>query len=313
VNRLLVSKGWSTKIGGNATDFWSNASKVDFDLYTNGSGYVPVPGDIIVWGGTGDIGKYGHVQVVDSVSGSTIHAVQQNSSSGARIDIPITAAGGIASRSWPGNTEYVKGYLHAKKNVASPAQTYDGHIVQWDADPNTQKTAWWVSGGKRYWIPTSAIYYCLKGAGAPGPDVLTASVLDSLPDQTGNWVQCDSSGVGIGSGPPPTDTNPPPPPPTLPPPPATYSETTGSVAHPWTNYTNAGGTEGPTIASNQTVQIACKLTGFRVADGNTWWYRIAQAPWNNAYYVSADAFYNNGATSGSLLGTPFVDPAVRDC
>ena len=29
--------------------------------------------------------------------------------------------------------------------------------------------------------------------------------------------------------------------------------------------------------------------------------------------VSADAFYNNGATSGSLIGTPFIDPAVRDC
>jgi len=28
---------------------------------------------------------------------------------------------------------------------------------------------------------------------------------------------------------------------------------------------------------------------------------------------TADAFYNNGATSGSLRGTPFVDPAVGDC
>jgi hypothetical protein len=61
------------------------------------------------------------------------------------------------------------------------------------------------------------------------------------------------------------------------------------------------------------VQIACKLPGFRVADGNTWWYRIAQSPWNNAFYVSADAFYNNGQTTGSLAGTPFVDNNVRDC
>jgi hypothetical protein len=29
--------------------------------------------------------------------------------------------------------------------------------------------------------------------------------------------------------------------------------------------------------------------------------------------ISADAFYNNGATSGSLHGTPFVDPAVANC
>jgi len=94
---------------------------------------------------------------------------------------------------------------------------------------------------------------------------------------------------------------------------ATYSETTGSVANTWTNYTNAGGTAGPQIGSNAAVQIACKLAGFRVADGNTWWYRIASNPWNYAYYVSADAFYNDGATSGSLHGTPFVDPAVPDC
>ena len=67
------------------------------------------------------------------------------------------------------------------------------------------------------------------------------------------------------------------------------------------------------IGSNQTVQITCKVTGFAVADGNTWWYEIASSPWNNAYYVSADAFYNDGGTSGSLIGTPFVDPAVPTC
>ena len=93
----------------------------------------------------------------------------------------------------------------------------------------------------------------------------------------------------------------------------TWSETPGGNANTWTNWTNAGGQQGPTIPSHQTVQIACRLTGFRVADGNTWWYRIASAPWNGQYYVSADAFYNNGSTSGSLSGTPYVDPAVATC
>lgn len=94
----------------------------------------------------------------------------------------------------------------------------------------------------------------------------------------------------------------------------TYTETSGSVVHTWTNYTNAGGYEGPEMPSNDTVQIACKLEGFRVADGNTWWYLIASSPWNDAYYGSADAFYNEpGRTSGSLLGTPFVDPSVPNC
>jgi Protein kinase domain len=110
---------------------------------------------------------------------------------------------------------------------------------------------------------------------------------------------------------PPTPQPSPTPPP--PPPPATYSETVGGNTHTWTNYTNAGGTEGPTIASYTTVQVACKLQGFRVADGDTWWYRIASSPWSNAFYASADAFYNNGQTSGSLNGTPFVDNNVRNC
>ena len=91
----------------------------------------------------------------------------------------------------------------------------------------------------------------------------------------------------------------------------TYAETTGGVAHTWTDYSDAGGGQGPEIGSNQTVQIACWVSGFTVADGNTYWYRIASGPWNDMYYVSADAFYNNGATSGSLRGTPFVDSAVR--
>lgn len=94
---------------------------------------------------------------------------------------------------------------------------------------------------------------------------------------------------------------------------ATYTETVGGPTHTWTNYSNAGGTEGATIATGQSVQITCVVQGFKVSDGNTNWYRIASSPWNNAYYASADAFYNNGATSGSLSGTPYVDPKVPSC
>jgi hypothetical protein len=95
--------------------------------------------------------------------------------------------------------------------------------------------------------------------------------------------------------------------------PGTFAETTGGVTHTWTNYANAGGSAGPVIPSNATVQVACRVTGFRVADGDAWWYRIASDPWNGAYYASADAFYNNGQTRGSLHGTPFVDEGVRPC
>ncbi len=85
------------------------------------------------------------------------------------------------------------------------------------------------------------------------------------------------------------------------------------MTHTWTDYTDAGGTQGQSIASNQTVQITCRLQGFKVADGNTWWYQIASSPWSKAFYASADAFYNNGATTGPLKGTPFVDSNVPLC
>ena len=98
-------------------------------------------------------------------------------------------------------------------------------------------------------------------------------------------------------------------PPTTP----TYGETVGVVTHTWTNYTNAGGTEGQSVAAYQTVQVACRVQGFAVADGNTWWYQIASSPWSGVYYASADAFYNNGQTSGSLVGTPFYDLNVPLC
>lgn len=94
---------------------------------------------------------------------------------------------------------------------------------------------------------------------------------------------------------------------------STLAETTGGEVRTWADYQDAGGSEGPTLAAYQTVQVACKVEGFAVADGNVWWYRLASTPWENLYYASADAFYNNGQTSGSLQGTPFVDPNVPTC
>ena len=57
---------------------------------------------------------------------------------------------------------------------------------------------------------------------------------------------------------------------------------------------------------------AYKIFGFNVVDRNTWWW-VASSPWDKPYYVLADAFYNDRATaSGSLITTPFVDPAVHN-
>jgi hypothetical protein len=149
--------------------------------------------------------------------------------------------------------------------------------------------AWWYEVASSPW---SNGYYA--SADAFYNDGATSGALQGTPFVDPNVPTC------AGSSQPPSG-------------PGTYSETPGGVTHTWTDYSDAGGTEGPSIPSNATVQITCRVTGFKVADGDTWWYQVASSPWSNAYYASADAFYNNGATSGSLIGTPFVDPNVPNC
>jgi hypothetical protein len=150
------------------------------------------------------------------------------------------------------------------------------------------------------------------GPATPGPDTATTIAAVVPPDQAVTLTVAPTNPPTPTSPPTAAPTTPPTPVPTNPPPP-TYRETVGGNARTWTNWTNAGGAEGPTIPKFATVDISCALEGFRVANGNVWWYRIASPPWSDAYHVSADAFYNNGATSGSLVGTPYVDPAVRHC
>ncbi len=97
----------------------------------------------------------------------------------------------------------------------------------------------------------------------------------------------------------------------------TYAETPGrgGVAT-FTDYQDAGGSQGPRISEHETVQVTCRIEGFEPADHgipDNWWYKIASSPWNNAYYAYAEPFYNNGQTSGPLSGTPAVDTSVPVC
>jgi hypothetical protein len=269
---------------------------------------------------------YGHVTYVTSVISSTTFLDSEMNTNG-ELDGPhynmrrTVSAGSVFIYQLP-----------APSQSAPPnPDQYVGTIVQWNGDTKAQKTAWLVGDDlHRRWIPTIAVYQCLKAQGVPGPVALSSSVLNELPDLTNEWATCADAGGGAGGGAGPTPTSSPPPTPTPAPTTApttaptpaptpapnsrgTYSETVGGVTHTWTDYTDAGGTEGSSIAAFQTVQVTCAVEGFQVADGDTWWYEIASDPWDNNYYASADAFYNNGQTSGSLHGTPFVDPAVPVC
>ena len=114
VNRFLTTEGFGPVIFGNANQLYANAPSAYYDHHPNGSGYVPVPGDVIVLGGT----KYGHVVVVTKVDGGTIYVVEQNGS-----------ASGVATISLSGSTlgkengMSVIGLLHAKANGTAPQPT----------------------------------------------------------------------------------------------------------------------------------------------------------------------------------------------
>jgi hypothetical protein len=90
-------------------------------------------------------------------------------------------------------------------------------------------------------------------------------------------------------------------------------EITGGSARVWSNYVNAGGTPGQSLTEHARIYITCRVRGFEVKGGNVWWYRLGQSPWSDRFYASADGFYNNGDSSGPLLGTPKVDRRIPLC
>jgi len=109
INRFLTTRGWSPSIYGNANQLYGNASAAYFDKHPNGSGYQPVPGDIVVWGG--GYGGYGHVSIVDANSGGLLTVVEENSSPTGYGTNPISPSGAIAPTAYG---YYVEGFLHAR-------------------------------------------------------------------------------------------------------------------------------------------------------------------------------------------------------
>lgn len=216
--------------------------------------------------------------------------------------------------------------------VTAPA-AFAGHIVQWDRDKKRQKTAWLVGADlKRRWIPSIAVYKCLKDNGNLGPTVLPAKMLNRLRDLNGVRATCTSqSPAPAPAAPPPTSLAPPPPappppapsapsppPPSPPPPPTsqprTWSEQQGSLgANTFTNPYNASGM-GVKIQPYQRVEVSCKVYAPQIASANPdgYWYRIASAPWKNRYYAVANTFWN-GDIPGQKPYTRNTDWAIPNC
>lgn len=112
VNRFVRTQGWVTSnIMGNAGQLLDKAPGEAFDKHPAGDGYLPVPGDIIVW--TGGSTGYGHVAVVSSVADGVVTFVEQNASKTGSYHLKMAATGKLARY---GSLSHI-GYLHAKANA----------------------------------------------------------------------------------------------------------------------------------------------------------------------------------------------------
>jgi hypothetical protein len=132
----------------------------------------------------------GHFSIVQSNAPGFVNGVWRNDSTGLVTTnpdwIPAPPAG-WTTRAW------------------RFGQAYVGHIVQWNGDTKAQKTAWLVGpDSTRTWIPNIDVFNCLRASGTPGPVVLTASTLDSLPDRTGVRAVCTGPPFGNFDAAPPT-------------------------------------------------------------------------------------------------------------
>jgi hypothetical protein len=137
----------------------------------------------------------------------------------------------------------------------------------------------------------------------PEPTVVTVqlSPVDSLPTAAPETVTVPAPpGTSAGPPRPPTPLSPPPGP--TPNPNHLEQETPNHPVNTFTNYHNASGM-GPPIAAGQWVEVSCRVYDPTIASVNPdgYWYRIASAPWNNAYYSPANTFMN-----GDPYGGPYT-------
>lgn len=111
VNRLYLSRGWITaRWVGNGNQLYNNAP-ANLAKQPNGSITYISPGDVV----TLNNGGLGHAAVVNSVSGSTVQLINQNTT--AVYSAATYSGGALTMNGWSGYS--VQGVIHAPGNGGS--------------------------------------------------------------------------------------------------------------------------------------------------------------------------------------------------
>jgi hypothetical protein len=109
VERFVHAENFGPTIYGNANELYQDANPAYYEKHPNGSGYVPVPGDIVTFGG----GAFGHVVVVTNVTSTIVDYVEQNSSPAGKGYLSLSGSTLAAyNRYLP-----VIGIIHARANT----------------------------------------------------------------------------------------------------------------------------------------------------------------------------------------------------
>ncbi len=158
---------------------WGNAGGWYRSFSTSQYNGRPAVGSIAEW--NAPVGKTtGHVAYVEAVSAAGITI--SDDSWGLNTTSKQTIAWNSAH--WPNR------FIHLKDVGPQWPGDPRGNIVGW-RNANGSITSWLVDkSGKRHWIPTTSIYYCLRRKGAKDFGPQPAAILDLLPDQIGNWASC---------------------------------------------------------------------------------------------------------------------------
>jgi hypothetical protein len=182
--RLYAVKGWGRVYadGGAAAGAYRYGAEYipegspNLQFHPNGSGYLPVPGDLII---EAYPSGWGHVSVVDQTVGSTVHAVEQNATPTGRHDYTLT--GSTLSGQYGGIT---RGFMHAPANTAGhPPSGLSGHDFTGDGHTDILGV---TPGGDMYLYPGNGAGGFAAGGTKIGADWNMFSRVFSPGDFTGD-------------------------------------------------------------------------------------------------------------------------------
>jgi CHAP domain len=173
--RLYAVKGWGSVYanGGKAAGAYRYGAKYipegspGLAFHPNGSGYLPVPGDLIIESFSSG---WGHVAIVDQTVGNSVYAVEQNASLTGRHTYTLT--GSTLSGQYGSS---VRGFMHAPANTATGggggSAVTDGSFIQIAGHPEIYR----IAGGAPTYVSTWAPF----GGTQPTTSISAAS-FDSL-------------------------------------------------------------------------------------------------------------------------------------